>query len=650
MNHMFTIKKMRDDQTISFAADELKKYLWTMMPKSGCTPISLDPKATDGFRLGLLEDFGLECEADDPMWDDVVHIDTTEEGGILAGSNPRSVLFAVYRFLRLNGCRFFYPGPEGEYIPMQALAPQKYHHMADHRVRGYTIEGDPSMEQVNFFVDYMAKLEMNLFVPSDPYVYLRRYYERRNLTKNRPAEMVTPEQCEQWMRTLECEALKRGLMLKEGGHGTIPKALGLNPADREEYRSGAKKLPEEIRPYLALMKGKRDLFHNNDIYYTNLCMSKPEVRRMLLDVYLKNIEEKPYLCMRGIGFADGTRNHCECEECSKLNPSDFQIIIANELDEELTKRGDTTTKVAISTYVDMMFPPIREKLKNPSRFWMQFTPISRSYASSIQEDTVLPEPLPYIRNGWTPPKGIDQCMALFKARRAGMKVPAYAYEYHFWRAQFRDPGLMIVSRRIYEDVYSLKLTDIDGYQQDGSNKHFFPHGFHQFIHAETLVNRDCDYDALLDDYFALLFGQDYKQVLSYLNGVSEAFGEKYMAGEDRAPGAKDPLHNPARAEALACVPELAARARALAAKNRKSPVRVQALAWRLLERHAEFSEGMADVFTAKCKGYDKLALEKMDALIVSFGRHDYELERWMDFGLWANLTRSIIIKMPFVEQ
>jgi hypothetical protein len=40
----------------------------------------------------------------------------------------------------------------------------------------------------------------------------------------------------------------------------------------------------------------------------------------------------------------------------------------------------------------------------------------------------------------------------------------------------------------------------------------------------------------------------------------------------------------------------------------------------------------------------------MDAMIVSFGRHDYELERWMDFGLWANLTRSVIVKMPFVEQ
>lgn len=646
---MIKIYKMRDDQVIGFAADELKKYLWTMMPKQANPAISLNAEATDGFRLGLLEDFGLTEEGIDPMWDDVVHIDTDAQGGILAGSNPRSVLFAVYRYLRLNGCRFFFPGAEGEYIPRKDVEPQQYHHKADHRVRGYTIEGDPSMEQVAAWVDYQAKLELNLFVPSDPFVYLRRYYERRNLTANRPAEMVTPEQCDQWLRTLESEALKRGMMLKEGGHGKIPKVLGLNPADREEYKRGEKQFPEHIKKYLAMMNGKREMFRN-DLYYTNLCMSQPEVRSMLADSTVKKIKENPWLCMTGVGFADGLRNHCECEECSKLRPSDFQVMIANEIDEKLTQQGDTTTKLALSTYVDLMFPPVREKLKNPNRFFLQFTPISRSYSASYTEDMVLPEPLPYIRNGWTAPKGIDQCAALFQARRKGNEsVPCYAYEYHFWRAQFRDPALMTISRRIYEDVVSLKAQGIDGYQQDGSNKHFFPHSFHQFIHAETLVDRNCDYDALLEDYFSLLYGKDYKQVLAYLNGVSQAFGEKFMAGEDRAPGAKDPLHNPQRALELDKVPEMAACARALAKENSKAPVRIQALAWRLLERHAEFAEGLADIYATKARGYDKLALEKYDAFALRFGRHDYELERWVDMGLTLHHYRTIIVKMPFVE-
>ena len=94
---------------------------------------------------------------------------------------------------------------------------------------------------------------------------------------------------------------------------------------------------------------------------------------------------------------------------------------------------------------------------------------------------------------------------------------------------------------------------------------------------------------------------------------------------------------------------MAAVARALVAKNRKTPVRIQALAWRLLERHAEFCEGLAEVFIAKARGYDKLAMEKLDAFIESFGRHDYELERWCDFGLFARAAKPIIKKKPIIE-
>ena len=85
---MFTIKKVRADHVIDFAAEELKKYLRMMMTEGGDVPISYEPGATEGFRLGLLEDFGLPNEAQDPVLDDVVHIDTDARGGILAAAFP----------------------------------------------------------------------------------------------------------------------------------------------------------------------------------------------------------------------------------------------------------------------------------------------------------------------------------------------------------------------------------------------------------------------------------------------------------------------------------------------------------------------------------------------------------------------------------
>ena len=92
---MLTIYKLRCDSAIDLAAEELKKYLRMMMPECGDIKIRHNPEATDGFRLGLLEDFDIPFTGEDAFLDDEIYIQTTTEGGILAGSNPRSVLFSA---------------------------------------------------------------------------------------------------------------------------------------------------------------------------------------------------------------------------------------------------------------------------------------------------------------------------------------------------------------------------------------------------------------------------------------------------------------------------------------------------------------------------------------------------------------------------
>ena len=646
---MYTIKKMRADHVIDFAAEELKKYLFMMVPECSDISIELDPEAKEGFRLGLLEDFGLPNEAKNVETDDVVHVDTTESGGILAGSNPRSVLFAVYRFLRLNGCRWLFPGVDGEFIPRKPVTAQSYHKLADHNQRGYTIEGDPSVEQVLDYIDYHAKKELNVFAPTGIHTYHYRYYNHDRNTMNRDPEPVTPSLIDQWEGLFVSESRKRGLIVRRGNsHGAVPAAIGLNPHDRAAYKKGEKVVPEEIKSKLALIGGKRDLFRK-DIYYTNLCLSQPDVRKAMVDYMADSVEQHKSNTI-SLQFADGNHNHCECEECSKVRPSDWLVMMGNELDEELERRGITGVKINFSTYVDKMFAPVREKFKNPDHFAITFTPISRSYTSSITENSVIPEPLPYVRrNVWDAPKSMEECVAHLVAWRKQFDGPCTTFEYHFWRAQIRDPGLMYISRRVYEDIQAFKILNIQGITEDGSNKHFFPHGFHEHIYAEVLIHRDCDYEAELEDYFSHLYGDDWKQVKAYMVGISEAFGEKYMAGEDSSDPAKGTHYKPAQAELLAKVPELAANARALAKKHLTMPTRPQTVAYRLLNRHAEYCERLADVFTAKCKGYDKLAVEKMQQFIADFGKYDYELERYMDFGLAMRTLEVVANQMPKIE-
>ena len=77
MLDMLKIYKVSNGSAIDFAAEELKKYLRMMMPRCGEITIERKLDATTDFRLGLMQDFGLDVsEAEDVELDDIIHIDT----------------------------------------------------------------------------------------------------------------------------------------------------------------------------------------------------------------------------------------------------------------------------------------------------------------------------------------------------------------------------------------------------------------------------------------------------------------------------------------------------------------------------------------------------------------------------------------------
>ena len=148
---------------------------------------------------------------------------------------------------------------------------------------------------------------------------------------------------------------------------------------------------------------------------------------------------------------------------------DWYMVMMNELDEELTKRA-LDTRIVFISYVDTMFGFEQVTIRNPQRFSLLYAPISRSYTASITEASEIPEPLPDMRNAWKTPASAEESFAQLKHWRNTWKGPAFSYEYHFWRHQFLDPGGITFARRIYEDVRSLKVMELDGYVEDGSQR------------------------------------------------------------------------------------------------------------------------------------------------------------------------------------
>ena len=642
------IVKLRNDHVIDFAAEELKKYLRMMMPEKGEIPICSAPGEEGGFRLGLLEDFSIPFEGEDAYFDDVIHVQTDAETGILAGSNPRSVLFAVYRFLKLNGCCFYFPGPAGEKIPLRRIQPTDYHKLADHRLRGHTIEGEPSLEQVLSYIDYHAKCELNSFGLYGIDVYQRRWYIHHMNQANRPVEAYDGTVAEtQWRALYECECKKRGMILYAGEHGLIPDALQLDVTDRERYRTGEKRIPEKLRPYLAMTDGKRDLYRK-DILYTQLCLSNPEARALLADEAAKQAMQTPHIDYMGVTVADGKRNHCECDACCQKRPSDWYVLLLNDIDRRLTDAG-CKKKILFSYYQDMKFAPVTERIENPDRFMLQYCPTSRAYISSITEASQIPEPLPFRYNDWQETKSAEEDYALFRQWKQMFPGPYSVFEYQFWWSQYRDPGSVILARRIYEDTLAHRCIGTCGCMQDGSNKSFFPNGFAGHIYAETLMNRDVDYEAELEKYYVNLYGDQWQAVYQYLADISEAFCFPYMQGLATEDPAKGEFYAPSRVAGLEKVPDLAATIRELEKKHTYDGSRHQWIAWQLLLRHSEYCQGLSEVIKAKCRGQNLLAKEKFAEFLEDFGRYDRELENYFDFGLAAKSIRVLLNKMPVME-
>ena len=638
---MLKIYKLCANPTVDFAAQELKKYLRMMMPRCGEIHISYDPLAQDGFRLGLFHDHGLPCEAADPTLDDVVHIETEEWGGILAGSNPRSVLFAVYRFLRLNGCRWLYPGVDGEYIPIRNITPQRYHKLAEHRFRGHCNEGAESQRCMLETIDFYAKQELNVYmIEFDiPFFYYNCYYEHLHNRANRSPEPVSPEQVLQWKRQCEAEIALRGLQFHDMGHGWTAEPFGIPSTDG--WVAGDFTLTPEQEQCLAMLDGKRQLFGGVPLN-TNVCMSSPAVRRkMVLSIadYAQNAKNVSYL---HVWLADSKRNHCQCEACQKLRPSDFYMMLMNELDEELSSRK-LSTRIVFIAYVDTLFAPREVTIRNPERFSLLYAPIHRSYCSSITEDSRVPPAPEYVRNGWEDPKTAEKNLAFLRDWQKTWKGCTFGYEYHFWRHQYLDPGGIYFARRVFEDVRSLKRMGLDGLVEDGSQRSFFPNGFAMFVYAEALLDGSCTFEDLLADYFSHCYGDGWQAVRQYLEQVSDAFSFQWMSGEASEDPAVGSHYAPKRAAILDTVPQIAAGLPTLPAANRP-----QAISRQLLLCHQGFIAGLAPILAAKARG-EADAADRADAFRDTFGKYELLLEPYYDHYLaWMSLRR--LFRTPIMLQ
>ena len=202
---MYAIWKITAHPTVDFAAEELKKYLRTTTPRCGEIPIAYGRAATDGLRIGPMQDFALDVsDAQDPALDDIVYIETQETGGIIAGFQSRSrTLIAVYRYLRLCGCRSGRsPSWRGRRMdphdrgPSQAFLSQNGGLPLPRPMRRNRGGAEYQQDMLET-IDFSPKIGMNTYMIEfdNPYAYYKNYYNHTLSTCREPRTPSIPTPC-----------------------------------------------------------------------------------------------------------------------------------------------------------------------------------------------------------------------------------------------------------------------------------------------------------------------------------------------------------------------------------------------------------------------------------------------------------------------
>ncbi len=647
---MIYINKIHSHSAVDYAAEELRKYLYMMMPEGDNITTRFAPEATEGFRLGLMSDFGLDTsDANDLSLDDILYIDCDEAGGIIAGSNPRSVLLAVYEYLRQNGCRFIMPGKDGEYIPLKNIGRVKYRHKPSMRYRGWCLEGGVSQEIMIESIDFTPKLGMNTVMLEFlvPVSYYRRFYRHQYNEKHRPPEDVSTEQILQWKRECEAEIIKRGLQYHGVGHGWTADPFGIDSSLRGTDEDHDKNVSDYSRKFIAEINGERHLI-NNTPNYTQFCMSNPEAQELFVQYVCDYAEKHQNIEFLHVWLGDVDNNHCECPECQKKTPSDFYCILLNRIDKELTKRG-LSNRIVFISYTDTTFAPETEKIENPDRFSLMLAPMGRTYTRSFDQNKEKCVVRPYMRNKNTYPADLAECLDYFDDWKKAYTGSSFAFEYHFWRYQYYDFSGIQIAKVLNEDVKAYISRGVNGIIQDGSQRSFFPTPLAFYTYARTMFDSSLSFEEITEECFSLIYGNDWKKFYALLNEYGELLSYEYLRLVK--PKSKD-MPAEERAEKLA---DLLSRMRELIKANYNCPeVRIRTVAVRILELYTKYVELVAEALRAKAAGdnkkYGRLILKAAKKL----GPEEAKLEKYYDHALafvtWMTSFQSIMADNKLVVE
>jgi len=540
---LLAIEVMDSDPVLEWAAGEAMIYVERM---TGRRPRRLAAgervaKGVGLIRMGRLDSFpewrGAPDARREDLFADGIAVQSGPGGAILAGVNSRSVGYALYRWLEELGCRWLRPGPMGERVPRLAdplARPVRLRETPSYRHRCICIEGSCSRRHVLDLLDYAVKRGFNAYFLQfrNSYTFFDHWYREERQAGGPPVPFSVAE-AEAIHREVKAAALRRGLVLHMVGHGWTCEPFGIAGT---EWRPMAQPVPASVRRFFAQVKGRRELWGGIPLN-TQLCYGRPAVRRLMVQAVVDYARSHPEEQVIHVWLADGANNHCECAACRKHRPSDLYVDVLNAIDAGLTARR-LSTRIVFLAYVDLLWAPVRARIRNPARFILMFAPITRTYSrpfGAAGPAGRLERVGDYVRNGLVFPTSPEGNLRLLRGWRRAFHGEQVDFDYHLWRDWVLDPGQMQISRVLQADLAGLARLGMNGYISCQAQRVAFPTALPLHVMGKTLWNARIPFDDLARDYFRDLYGRAGDRIRRLQEEVSRRIDPAYLRGEKKRP-------------------------------------------------------------------------------------------------------------------
>ncbi|MBQ9939012.1 MAG: DUF4838 domain-containing protein [Oscillospiraceae bacterium] len=500
-------------RTVMFAAKELSRYLRTADSGSDFPVVpTAEYTQNEDNTIWLVVGHKELPQVEDVKYDDAIYISTKGYCGVIAGTNARALLIAVYRFLRENGFAFTKPGKNGEVIPnVLPVNELNITEKASYRHRGICIEGSVYQEGLVDLLDWLPKVSMNAYFLQflEPSVFVRRYYT------NIKGHTLTGEEVEGMGAIIRDEIVKRSLLFHDVGHGWTCAAMGI---DKHEIHTEPESITEEQREMLALVNGKREFWGHNPLN-TNLCYTNPKVVEIMTDNILDYCIKHPEVDYIHFWVADGGNNNCECENCSKLHSSDHYVKMLNRLDEKLTE-NNIDTKVVFLIYSGLVWAPVQERVKNKDRFTMMFAPFIRDFTHSLEVDMPMKLPPYHLNHQAAEVIDIAEHLSYFKDWRPTFDGDSFDFDYHYCVEFLFDLTGYDLAKVLHQDIRTFEPLTMNGLVSCQNQRNYMPTALGMNVMAATLWNKEIAFDEIMDKLFRNQFGEDGKLVEEYIKSLA----------------------------------------------------------------------------------------------------------------------------------